>query len=158
MGPANPGRGRGGHLHRRLRAPHRRGCIDHLRQELPVFERRVCRMLGQHRSTNRTVLLRAGKTVWQFTFEHLPARQTRVGWITRASWFVRLEQSKVQTPVPELLESGSSLSISIGSFERDILAARVRNQARGALSSSTIFLGSEGTTTPTGSFGPCSRR
>lgn len=31
----------------------RRRCIDHVRATLPVSERRVCRVLGQHRSTQR---------------------------------------------------------------------------------------------------------
>ncbi|MBL4641016.1 MAG: IS3 family transposase [Erythrobacter sp.] len=31
----------------------RRRCIDHVRRELAVSERRVCRVLGQHRSTQR---------------------------------------------------------------------------------------------------------
>ena len=31
----------------------RRKCIDHVRQELGVSERRACRTLGQHRSTQR---------------------------------------------------------------------------------------------------------
>jgi hypothetical protein len=33
----------------------RRVCIDHVRSELKVSERRVCRVLGQHRSTQRRV-------------------------------------------------------------------------------------------------------
>lgn len=33
----------------------RRRCIDHVRRELPVSERRICRVLGQHRSTQRKV-------------------------------------------------------------------------------------------------------
>ena len=33
----------------------RRKCIDHVRQELGVSERRACRTLGQHRSTQRKV-------------------------------------------------------------------------------------------------------
>ncbi|MEI6641994.1 MAG: IS3 family transposase [Novosphingobium sp.] len=33
----------------------RRRCIDHVRQVLPVSERRICRVLGQHRSTQRKV-------------------------------------------------------------------------------------------------------
>lgn len=31
----------------------RRQCIDHVRQTLSVSERRICRTLGQHRSTQR---------------------------------------------------------------------------------------------------------
>ncbi|WP_106610590.1 IS3 family transposase [Shimia abyssi] len=31
----------------------RRACIDHIRNEMRVSERRVCRVLGQHRSTQR---------------------------------------------------------------------------------------------------------
>src|SRR3546814_9678163 len=31
----------------------RRRCIDHIRTMMPVSERRVCRVLGQHRSTQR---------------------------------------------------------------------------------------------------------
>ena len=30
-------------------------CIEHVRQTLTVSERRVCRVLGQHRSTQRKV-------------------------------------------------------------------------------------------------------
>jgi hypothetical protein len=35
----------------------RRRCIDHIRRDLPVrlSERRICRVLGQHRSTQRKV-------------------------------------------------------------------------------------------------------
>jgi hypothetical protein len=36
-------------------ASRRRLCIDHVRQTLSVSERRVCRTLGQHRSTQRKV-------------------------------------------------------------------------------------------------------
>jgi hypothetical protein len=41
---------------RKLLSPaRRRRCIDHVRRELPVLvsERRICRVLGQHRSTQR---------------------------------------------------------------------------------------------------------
>ena len=31
----------------------RRACIDHVRNELGISERRTCRVLGQHRSTQR---------------------------------------------------------------------------------------------------------
>ena len=37
-----------------------RRCIDQLRRELPVSERRICRVLGQHRSTQRKVPCGAG--------------------------------------------------------------------------------------------------
>jgi len=33
----------------------RRQCIDHVRQTLRISERRACRTLGQHRSTQRKV-------------------------------------------------------------------------------------------------------
>jgi putative transposase len=33
----------------------RRSCIEHIRKELPVSERRICRVLGQRRSTQRKV-------------------------------------------------------------------------------------------------------
>ncbi len=33
----------------------RRACIDHVRSQLKVSERRACRVLGQHRSTQRRV-------------------------------------------------------------------------------------------------------
>ncbi|MCM0001461.1 MAG: IS3 family transposase [Erythrobacter sp.] len=33
----------------------RRRCIDHIRMMMPVSERRLCRVLGQHRSTQRKV-------------------------------------------------------------------------------------------------------
>lgn len=32
-----------------------RRCIDHIREGMPVSERRICRVLGQHRSTQRKV-------------------------------------------------------------------------------------------------------
>jgi len=38
-----------------LNPARRRRCIDHLRRELPVSERRICRVLGQHRSTQRKI-------------------------------------------------------------------------------------------------------
>jgi len=34
----------------------RRRCIDHIRTMMPVSERRLCRVLGQHRSTQRKAL------------------------------------------------------------------------------------------------------
>jgi len=46
------GRGRTGKL---LSPSRRRQCIDHVRQTLSVSERKVCRTLGQHRSTQRKV-------------------------------------------------------------------------------------------------------
>jgi len=33
----------------------RRACIDHVRDQFKVSERRACRVLGQHRSTQRHV-------------------------------------------------------------------------------------------------------
>lgn len=33
----------------------RRRCVDHVHEELPVSERRICRVLGKHRSTQRKV-------------------------------------------------------------------------------------------------------
>ena len=33
----------------------RRACIDHVRSELRLSERRICQVLGQHRSTQRRV-------------------------------------------------------------------------------------------------------
>jgi carboxylesterase type B len=38
-----------------LRPARRRRCIDHIRAKMAVSERRVCRVLGQHRSTQREV-------------------------------------------------------------------------------------------------------
>jgi putative transposase len=49
-GQADPDRGSKGKL---LSPSRRRKCIDHVRQELGVSERRACRTLGQHRSTQR---------------------------------------------------------------------------------------------------------
>ena len=48
----DPQRGRPGKL---LSPSRRRKCIDHVRQTLGVSERRACRTLGQHRSTQRKV-------------------------------------------------------------------------------------------------------
>ena len=42
--------GRNGKL---LSPSRRRACIDHVRSQMKVSERRVCRVLGQHRSTQR---------------------------------------------------------------------------------------------------------
>src|SRR5215213_8500200 len=47
---ADPERGCLGKL---LSPARRRACIEHVRRELRVSERRVCRALGQHRSTQR---------------------------------------------------------------------------------------------------------
>ena len=33
----------------------RRRCIDHVRDRLGVLQRRACRVLGQHRSTQRHI-------------------------------------------------------------------------------------------------------
>lgn len=38
---------------KRQRPSRLRACIDHIRNEMRVSERRVCRVLGQHRSTQR---------------------------------------------------------------------------------------------------------
>src|ERR687894_3282043 len=43
----------GGGLGKLLSPARRRACIEHVRHELQVSERRVCRALGQHRSTQR---------------------------------------------------------------------------------------------------------
>ena len=51
-GQANIAGGRTGKL---LSPARRRRCIDHVRRELLVSERRICRVLGQHRSTQRKV-------------------------------------------------------------------------------------------------------
>jgi transposase InsO family protein len=51
-GQAHSDRGGEGKL---LSPSRRRKCIDHVRRELGVSERRACRALGQHRSTQRKV-------------------------------------------------------------------------------------------------------
>ena len=43
----------GGGKGKLLSPARRRACIDHVRSELKLSERRVCRVLGQHRSTQR---------------------------------------------------------------------------------------------------------
>jgi putative transposase len=48
LGQDGPGRGCPGKL---LSPSRRRACIDHVRSELRLSERRICRVLGQHRST-----------------------------------------------------------------------------------------------------------
>ena len=50
IGQVDPDRGIKGKL---LSPARRRACIDHVRGRLKVSERRVCRVLGQHRSTQR---------------------------------------------------------------------------------------------------------
>lgn len=52
VGQDDPHRGCTGEL---LSPSRRRQCIDHVRQALGVSERRACRILGQHRSTQRKV-------------------------------------------------------------------------------------------------------
>ena len=52
LGQDDPDRGFQGKL---LSPSRRRKCIDRVRQELGVSERRACRVLGQHRSTQRKV-------------------------------------------------------------------------------------------------------
>src|SRR4051794_31152890 len=47
---ADPARGRPGKL---LSPARRRACIEHIRSVLTISERRACRALGQHRSTQR---------------------------------------------------------------------------------------------------------
>ena len=49
-GQIDPVRGRKGKL---LSPSRRRACIDLVRSQMKVSERRVCRVLGQHRSTQR---------------------------------------------------------------------------------------------------------
>ena len=53
-GQDDPDRGCPGKL---LSPARRRRCIDHVRQTLGVSERRACRTLGQHRSTQRKMPL-----------------------------------------------------------------------------------------------------
>ena len=48
----DPGGGCSGKL---LSPARRRACIDHVRSRMNVPERRVCRVLGQHRSTQRRI-------------------------------------------------------------------------------------------------------
>ena len=55
-GQANLERGRIGKL---LSPSRRRACIDHVRDQFKVSERRACRVLGQHRSTQRRLPKRA---------------------------------------------------------------------------------------------------
>ena len=50
LGQADPGGGRTGKL---LSPARRRVCIGHVREAFMVSERRACRVLGQHRSTQR---------------------------------------------------------------------------------------------------------
>ena len=45
----------GGGLGKLLSPARRRRCIDHVRQKFCVSERLACRVLGQHRSTQRKV-------------------------------------------------------------------------------------------------------
>ncbi|BAJ81325.1 putative transposase [Acidiphilium multivorum AIU301] len=45
----------GGGTGKLLSPVRRRRCIDHIRGTMSVSERRVCRVLGQHRSTQRKV-------------------------------------------------------------------------------------------------------
>ena len=52
FGQANPGGGSKGKL---LSPARRRSCIDRVRAELNVSERRACRVLRQHRSTQRKI-------------------------------------------------------------------------------------------------------
>src|ERR671916_396384 len=52
LGQADPERGRLGKL---LSPARRRACIEHVRSTLRLSERRVCRVLGQHRSTQRRI-------------------------------------------------------------------------------------------------------
>jgi len=52
IGQADPAGGGAGKL---LSPARRRRCIDQVREVLDVSERRVCRVLGQHRSTQRKV-------------------------------------------------------------------------------------------------------
>ena len=42
-------------LKRTLRPSRRRQCIDHVCDRLGISERRACRVLGQHRSTQRRI-------------------------------------------------------------------------------------------------------
>ena len=51
-GQDDPCRGRQGKL---LGPDRRRACVDHGIDELKVSERRACRVLGQHRSTQRKI-------------------------------------------------------------------------------------------------------
>jgi hypothetical protein len=51
-GQADPGGGGKGKL---LSPSRRRACVDHVTAELGISERRACRALGQHRSTQRKI-------------------------------------------------------------------------------------------------------
>src|SRR6202012_414476 len=59
-GQVDPGRGREGKL---LSPSRRRACVDHVMTELSISERRACRALGQHRSTQRKIPTTPGDEV-----------------------------------------------------------------------------------------------
>src|SRR5215208_4446815 len=76
----------------------RRVCIEHVRRELGVSERRACAALGQHRSTQRKVaelLRRAGwlindkrvERIWRPEGLKVPRKQPKRGrlWLTDGS-------------------------------------------------------------------------
>lgn len=74
-GQADPDGGGTGKL---LSPSRRRACIDHVRTVLPrLSERRVCRVVGQHRSTQRRIP-RGRDDEWQLT-EDIVALARRYG-------------------------------------------------------------------------------
>src|ERR671916_1642513 len=111
---ADPQRGRRGKLPSPAR---RRACIEHVRDKLRVSERRVCRALGQHRSTQRKLprgrddeeqltadLIELARQYGRYGYRKITAMLRQAGWLVnnkRVERIWRREGLKVPPQQPK---------------------------------------------------------
>src|SRR5215213_8791823 len=113
-GQADPARGRPGKL---LSPARRRACVEHIRAVLKVSERRACRALGQHRSTQRKAprgkedeeqlradLIELARQYGRYGYRKISALLRDAGWLVndkRVERIWRQEGLKVPTKQPK---------------------------------------------------------
>src|SRR5215217_1208942 len=111
---ADPARGRPGKL---LSPARRRACVEHIRSVLTVSERRACRALGQHRSTQRKAprgqadeqqltadLIELARTYGRYGYRKISALLRDAGWLVndkRVERIWRREGLKVPARQPK---------------------------------------------------------
>ena len=111
---AHPGRGRPGKL---LSPARRRRCIEHVRQTFQVSERFACRVLGQHRSTQRKVprsrddeealtadIIALAREYGRYGYQRITALLREAGWtvnVKRVERIWRREGLKVPAKQPK---------------------------------------------------------
>src|SRR5918999_4592537 len=93
----------GGGLGKLLSPARRRACIEHVRHELQVSERRVCRALGQHRSTQRkrprgrddeerltADVVELARQYGRYGYRKAAELLRRAGWLVNDKWVERI--------------------------------------------------------------------